>query len=94
MGAEDVNETLRISTVGKLFLAGLAGYVLGRRTNLRVKGTAEELEAVKNALLASRRFREEMMKPGATVDGVIEKLQLKKATAADFERILGIPWPL
>lgn len=89
-----MNEGYRITTIGKIFLAALAGYVIGKKTGYKIRGTSEEIEAVKNALMSSRRFREELEKPGATVESVIDKLKLKQASAREFERILGVPWPL
>jgi hypothetical protein len=44
--------------------------------------------------MSSPLFREELSRPGATPAGVIEKLGLSRMTAAEFERVLGVPWPL
>jgi len=92
--AQDLHDSFRLSTVGKMFLAGMAGYVLGQQTGLKVRGTPEEVDAIKNALMASRRFREELSVPGASVETVIQKLKLKHASAREFERVLKVPWPL
>ncbi len=83
-----------ISTVGKIFMAGVAAWFLNKPSNLKLRGTPEQVEVLKNALMASRKFREELEKPGASVQSVMDKLQLKNATAREFERKLGIPWPL
>jgi len=84
----------KLSTIGKLFLAGSAAWILGRASHLRIKGTPAEIDALANALKASKVFRDELKKPGATVDSVMDKLGLKHARGKEFERITKIPWPL
>ena len=84
----------KLSTTGKLFFAGLADWVLGRSTGLKVKVPSSHADALTSALLESRRFMEELDKPGATVDSVVEKLRLKNTSATEFERITGVRWPL
>ena len=54
----------------------------------------EEIEAVTNALHASKLFQDELNRPGATVQSVVQKLGVKHMSAAEFERGLGVPWPL
>jgi len=83
-----------LSTTGKLFFAGLAGWVLGESAGLKIRASSEQADALTSALLESRRFMEELDKPGATVESVIERLRLKNASAVEFERITGVRWPL
>lgn len=96
--AKEVNEGIfsnyHISTVGKIFLAGVAAWLVSRPSRLKVRGTPDEVDALKNALMASRKFQDELNRPGATVQTVMDRLQLKNVTAQEFERILGVPWPL
>lgn len=91
---EPLNELFKMSTIGKLFLAGLAAWIVGKSSRMKIRGTQEEIDTIANALRASKRFRDEISKEGATVQSVMEKLHLKNASAADFERILGIPFPI
>lgn len=91
--AGQLNE-LKINLLGKLFLTSVAAWVLGRAVNLKIRGTPHEVQAVANAMMASRRFQEELNRPGATVESVMQKLNLKHASAREFERILGMRWPL
>ena len=84
----------KLNLPGKLFMAAAAAWVLGKGSQLRIKGTKREIEALSNALKASRRFNDELNKPGATVDSVMNKLGLKTARGKEFERITGVPWPL
>lgn len=88
-----INE-LRLNLLGKLTFAAIGAWLVGRTVNIKLRGTPDEIQAVANAMMASRRFQEELNNPGATVESVMQKLGLKHASARDFERALGIPWPL
>lgn len=88
-----INE-LKVNLLGKIFLAAVAAWVVGKATNLKIRGTPAEVKAVTDAMLASRRFQDELSRPGATVNSVMQKLGLKNASVREFERILGIAWPL
>ena len=88
-----INE-LRLNLLGKIFFAAVGAWVVGKATNLKIRGTHEEVQAVSAAMMASRRFQEELERPGATVESVMQHLGLKHASAREFERILGVPWPL
>lgn len=88
-----INE-LRLNLLGKIFLTAVGAWIVGKATNLKIRGTPEEIQTVANAMIASRRFQDELSSPGATVDSVMNKLGLKHASAREFESILGIPWPL
>ena len=83
-----------LNLTGKLFIVSLGAWLVGKYTNMKIRGSRDEMSAVANALLASKRFQEELRKPGATVQSVIDKLHIKQMSAAEFERTLGIPWPL
>lgn len=85
---------LHTNLLGKLFFTAVGAWLVGKTTNVVLRGTQTEIEAVTNAMLASRRFQDELKRPGATVDSVMNKLNLKHASAREFERILGVPWPL
>ena len=88
-----INE-LRLNLLGKIFFAACGAWLVGKATNLKIRGSQEEVEAVASAMMASRRFQEELDRPGATVESVMQHLGLKHASAREFERILGVPWPL
>lgn len=88
-----INE-LRMNLLGKIFFAAVGAWLVGRATNIKIRGTQEEVQAVTSAMMASRRFQEELERPGATVESVMQQLGLKHASAREFERILGVSWPL
>lgn len=86
-----------LSTTGKIFFAAVAAYLAGKIGSgnfLKVRGTPEELRAVAEALAASKAFQDELRKPGANIDSVIEKMNLKRLTADKFEQITGKKFPL
>lgn len=91
---EILKEEYFLSFAGKLMVASLAAWLVGKIVNTKLRGTKEEIQAVANALAASKKFQEELRKPGATVDSVMDKLRIKQLTASEFQRVLGVPWPL
>lgn len=93
MAKQPINE-LQVNFLGKVFFASIAAWLVGRETNLLIRGTRDEVNAVAQAMMASRRFQQELNRPGASVESVMEKLNLCHATQEEFERTLGIEWPL
>lgn len=91
---KELNEMFSLNLAGKIFLGSLGAWMAGKFISTKIRGTQTEVNAVANALMASRRFQEELQKPGATFDSVIDKLRIKQMSASEFERVLGIRWPL
>ena len=93
MEREPLNE-LHLNLLGKIFIAAIGAWLVGKATNIKVRGTQDEVQAIVNAMMSSKKFQDELRHPGATVESVMQKLGLKNASASEFERILGIRWPL
>lgn len=89
-----LNELLKMTTIGKLFFTGLAGWILGRSSKLKIKGNPQEIEAIANALKASKVFQDELRMNGGNIDAVMDKLRIKHLRGREFERVLGVPFPL
>lgn len=89
---KSLNEGLNF--MGKLFLASLGAWFVGSVTKTKLRGSKEEIVAVANALLSSRKFQEELNRPGASVESVMQKLNVKNMSAREFERIFNVSWPL
>lgn len=87
-------QLFRVNTMGKVFFAALGAWLVGRLSGIKIRGTQEEINAIANAMMASKRFQDELNRDGATVDSVVQKLGLKNASIKEFERILQIRWPL
>lgn len=89
---EQLDEYLNLT--GKILLASLGAWMVGKVVNTKIRGTRSEIEAVTEALLSSRRFQDELRRPGATIDTVMDKLRVKQMSASQFERVFGVRWPL
>lgn len=83
-----------LNLTGKILLASLGAWLVGKVINTKIRGNRDEINAVAAALLASRRFQDELRSPGASIQSVIDKLRIKQMTASEFERVLGVKWPL
>jgi hypothetical protein len=90
---DNINE-LHTNLLGKIFYGAVTAWLVGKACGLKIRGTQSEIDAVTNAMVSSRRFQDELSRPGATVESVFEKLALKNASRAEFERILKIAWPI
>jgi hypothetical protein len=106
LGGEQLNEW-ELSWVGKLFFAGVAGYLGSKAISavtssgpsvpklpIKIKGTPEQIQAITAAITSSKAFQDEISKPGAKIDDVIKKLNLKNLNKQNFEKIVKRPWPL
>jgi hypothetical protein len=91
---EQLSEESQLNLTGKLLLTSLGSWLVGKPVNTKIRGSKDEIEAIANALLASRKFQDELRHPGASVQSVVDKLHVKQMTAIEFERVFGIPWPL
>jgi len=61
---------------------------------LKIRGTPEQIQALKDALSTSKEFQDEIGEQGATIEDVIEKLKEKNLSRARFKEITGKEWPL
>lgn len=83
-----------LNLTGKILFASMGAWLVGKLVNMKLRGTQSEINSVANALMASRRFQDELNRPGASVESVMEKLRIKNMSASEFERTMGVPWPL
>jgi hypothetical protein len=91
---EILKEEFYGNLTGKLLLASIGAWLVGKSVNTKIRGTQQEIRVIANALMASKRFQEELRRPGATVESVSQKLRLKHMSAVEFEKIMGVRWPL
>lgn len=80
--------------VGGILFATIGAALIGKVVNTKVRGTREQIDALANAILSSKRFQDELERPGATVESVIERLRVKQMSAQEFERVFDCDWPL
>jgi hypothetical protein len=85
----------KLSTLGKIFFAGLATKLAREiAMPLKLKARPEQIQAITDAIMASKEFQVEINKPGAKIEDVIQKMKLKNVNKQSFEKITGRPWPL
>lgn len=94
-----VIKEFKLSWAGKIFFAGAAAFIMGsagheQKLPIKVRGTPEQMKAVIDAIVSSKSFQQEISRPGATVDSVIEKLRIRNISKNQFQQLTGRPWPL
>jgi hypothetical protein len=60
----------------------------------KLKGTPEQLQAVMEVIKATQDFQDEVNREGATVESVMQKLNMQNLAKKAFEEKTGKPWPL
>lgn len=60
----------------------------------KLQGTPEQLQAVMEVIKATKEFQEEVNRDGATVETVMQKLNMQNIAKKSFEDRTGKPWPL
>lgn len=90
----DISEHLYVPTSSKLFLAGVAAWLIGNKVQMKVKGTQSEMRQFTAALIASKKFQNELSKTDSSAESVIDKLHAKNAAARDFKEMTGLDWPM
>lgn len=91
-----LNES-NLSWAGKMFFTSLAAKLAhdtAIKLPIKVKGTPAQINAIAEAIFASKKFQEELSKPDATIASVYEKLQLKNLTREKFRKLTGHDLPL
>lgn len=101
-------QELKLSWAGKLFFAGVAGWLGATavkgfkqgmstpppRLPIKIKGTPDQIKAIMDAIYGSKAFQSEISRPNATIESVIEKLKLRDLNKRNFERLTGKAWPI
>jgi hypothetical protein len=96
--SEQLNE-VQLTWAGKLFFASIAAYIASdvaqaMKLPIKLRGKPEEIKSVVDAITASKDFQREIKKPGAKVEDVVKKLNLKNMNKQQFEKLTGRSWPL
>lgn len=85
---------LHVNGVGKVLFAAVAAWLAGHAVSLRIRASKLEAIALARAMVASKRFQQELAKPGATIESVMQVLGDKTKSAREFETAFGMRWPL
>lgn len=84
-----------LDTSGQTLFASIASWLSdGHLESLYLEGTDSQINAIKNAMIASKDFQNELYSPTATLKTLSEKLETKTLAAATFKQELGISWLL
>lgn len=84
-----------LTPIGKLVFTGVIGWITtNSKLNWNIRGAEKEVQAMTKAVMASKAFHDEISRPGATVESVIEKMNEKALAAKEFEETTGKRWPL
>lgn len=85
----------KMTTLGKLVFASIiTTMVTGQRSPFKLSGDPRKIETLSKAVQSSKRFQDEIRRPGATVDSVIRALDAKNIDARNFRQIFGTDFPL
>jgi hypothetical protein len=86
---------MELTPIGKLFFGGLLAWITkDAQFHFKIKGTPEQVQAMANAVFASKRFSDAISKEGTTIEEIIEKLNEKNKTAKEFSTATNHEWPL
>jgi len=66
----------------------------GQKSPFKVSGDKKKIDILVRAVQSSKRFQDEVKRPGATVDSVIRAMDLKNVDSKNFEHVFGVPFPL
>lgn len=89
----------KLSWAGKLFFAAAAGYILSNSSTptnipIKIRGSKEQMKTIINAIVSSKKFQQELKKPGATVESVIDKLRIRNISKQQYKNLTGLNWPI
>lgn len=88
------NGNNKMTTIGKLFFASLlASMATGQKSPFKITGDAKKIQVLTKVVQSSKKFQDELKRPGATVDSVISLLDMKNIDAKVFEATFGFKWP-
>lgn len=78
----------------RIMEVAIAAWVLGKPVSMKIRGTGEQIHALNEAMLATRAFNVELENKNATIDSVMEKLDIKRRACESFCNKCNMSWPL
>lgn len=96
---DQINESTKLTWAGKLFFASIAAYIASdvaqaMKLPIKLRGKPEQIRAVVDAITNSKDFQREIGKPGAKIEDVVKKLNLRNMSKERFKALTNQPWPL
>jgi hypothetical protein len=83
-----------MTTMSKILLFVVGAWLVGKYFKLKVRGSQRQISTLSSAMLSSKRFQDELKRPGASLDSVMNKLKVKNMDADRFQKTFGIKWPV
>lgn len=83
-----------ITTMSKILLFVVGSLLVGKTIKLKIRGSEKQVSSLAAALLSSKKFQDELKRPGATMESVVQCLKDKNMDAQRFENTFGIKWPV
>jgi len=80
------------NTYDKIIKAS-ARYILGESTGVKIKGSAERVQAFQDVIIASRTLYEALCDQKSMSD-IAQLIEIKKRAAENFKRVTGNTWSL
>lgn len=95
---QQVLNELKLSWAGKLFFASAAAFIANdlmktMKLPMKIKGSPEQVKSLVDAITSSKDFQREINKPGAKVEDVVKKLNLKNMNKDRFKQLTGKDFP-
>jgi hypothetical protein len=84
----------QLTLTAKIILFAIGAWLAGKFIKLKFRGSKNQATALGSALLSSKRFQDELKKPGASLESVMRLLNAKNMDAQNFEKIFGFKWPI
>lgn len=96
---QQIHESAKLTWAGKLFFASIAAYLASdvaqaMKLPIKLRGKPEQVKAIVDAITSSKDFQKEITKPGAKIEDVVKKLNLRNMSKDRFEQLTGKKWPL
>lgn len=83
-----------MSTMSKILLFVVGAWLVGKFIKLKMRGNQQQVSALAAALLSSKKFQDELKKPGASMESIVQHLKVKNMDADRFEKTFGVKWPV
>lgn len=81
------------SSSQKVLFESIAAWILnGKKINVDLIGTDDQIRVIKDVMLETKKFHDELFSKAATLESINEKLNLKHFAANSFFNLFKIKW--
>lgn len=88
-----LSELFNDKLVQKKFFGDIANWILNSKIqSSKILGNQLQLEVVKNAILESKNFHDELFNPNTTIDLINLKMNSKNLAIKKFENLFKVKW--